>query len=107
MTARNTVPKSRIMLTYDTRQPDQPLPLTELPWWVWMPHVAGLLLGLAAAIGGVAVHAGGIALRCIIAGRPPVTNMFESVVWVSFGVMAFAFELSSILGVAPGGIFVT
>jgi cytochrome c-type biogenesis protein CcsB len=30
-------------------------------------------------------------MRCIIAGRPPVTNMFESVVWVSFGIMAFAF----------------
>ena len=29
--------------------------------------------------------------RCIIAGRPPVTNMYESVVWVSFGVVAFAF----------------
>ena len=31
------------------RQPDQPLPLTELPWWVWTPHLAGLALGLAAA----------------------------------------------------------
>jgi len=31
MTARNTVPKSRIMLTYDTRQPDQPRKEKELP----------------------------------------------------------------------------
>ncbi len=47
--------------------------------------------GLAFAITGVLFHSGGIALRCIIAGRPPVTNMFESVVWVSFAVMAFGF----------------
>src|SRR5690242_1502611 len=31
MTARNTVPKSRIMLTYDTKQPDQPRKEKELP----------------------------------------------------------------------------
>ena len=30
-------------------QPDQPLPFTELPWWVWCTHLAGLLLGLTAA----------------------------------------------------------
>src|SRR5439155_23626636 len=33
----------------------------------------------------------GIIVRCLTAGGPPVTNMFESVVWVSFGVMAFGF----------------
>jgi cytochrome c-type biogenesis protein CcsB len=48
-------------------------------------------IGLTLAVAGVVTHATGIALRCIIAGRPPVTNMFESVVWVSFGVIAFAF----------------
>src|ERR1043166_7243101 len=31
MTARHTVPKSRIMLTYDTPQPDQPRKEKELP----------------------------------------------------------------------------
>ncbi|MGA3171453.1 MAG: cytochrome c biogenesis protein CcsA [Chthoniobacteraceae bacterium] len=46
--------------------------------------------GLTLAIAGVLIHATGIILRCIIAGRPPVTNMYESVVWVSFGIMAFA-----------------
>ena len=65
--------------------------------------IAGVIIAIAALL----FHASGIVMRCLIAGRPPVTNMFESVVWVSFGVMAFAFELSSILGVAPGGIFVT
>jgi cytochrome c-type biogenesis protein CcsB len=47
--------------------------------------------GIALAIAGAIAQAGGITMRCIIAGRPPVTNMFESVVWVAFGVMAFAF----------------
>jgi cytochrome c-type biogenesis protein CcsB len=37
----------------------------------------------------------GFALRCWIAGRPPVSNMYESVLWVSFGCMLFGlvFEL--------------
>ncbi|MBI3827877.1 MAG: cytochrome c biogenesis protein CcsA [Planctomycetes bacterium] len=46
-------------------------------------------------LGGVAIHVYGFALRCLIAGRPPVSNMFESVIWVGFGVVAFGliFEL--------------
>ncbi len=52
---------------------------------------ASLFAGLFCAIAGVLFHGGGIALRCVIAGRPPVTNMFESVVWVSFGVVMFGF----------------
>ncbi len=39
---------------------------------------------------GLSLHILGMALRCYIAGRPPVTNMYESIVWVSFGVMVFA-----------------
>ncbi len=37
----------------------------------------------------------GFGLRCWIAGRPPVTNMYESVLWVAFGTMLFGliFEL--------------
>lgn len=35
----------------------------------------------------------GILLRCYVAGRPPVTNMYESVIWVSFGVVVFAIVL--------------
>jgi ABC-type transport system involved in cytochrome c biogenesis permease subunit len=46
--------------------------------------------GLAAALGAVAVHGTGIALRCLIAGRAPVTNMYESVIWVSLGAAVFA-----------------
>ena len=47
-------------------------------------------IGLLIAMAGVLFHAGGVALRCVIAERPPVTNMFESVVWVSLGTMIFA-----------------
>jgi cytochrome c-type biogenesis protein CcsB len=44
---------------------------------------------------GIAVQTYGFLLRMQIAGRPPVTNMYESVVWVGFGIAAIAliFEL--------------
>ena len=38
----------------------------------------------------------GLACRVIISGRPPVTNMYETVIWVSFGAMLFAVILESI-----------
>jgi cytochrome c-type biogenesis protein CcsB len=46
-------------------------------------------LGVAVALLGLAFHATGIVLRCLIAGRPPVTNMYESIIWVSFAVSFF------------------
>jgi len=46
-------------------------------------------LGVAIAIVGLVFHASGIAMRCLIAGRPPVTNMYESIIWVSFAVSFF------------------
>ena len=52
-------------------------------------------LGVASAAGGWGLHAYGFYLRCSIGGRPPVTNMYESVIWVAFGAITFAliFEL--------------
>ncbi|MBT9583322.1 cytochrome c biogenesis protein CcsA [bacterium] len=52
-------------------------------------------LGVAGAAGGWTLHAYGFYLRCSIGGRPPVTNMYESVIWVGFGAVTFAliFEL--------------
>ncbi|MEM8810565.1 MAG: cytochrome c biogenesis protein CcsA, partial [Cyanobacteria bacterium P01_G01_bin.38] len=46
-------------------------------------------------VAGVAVQSYGFLLRMQIADRPPVTNMYESVVWVGFGIsaIALAFEL--------------
>jgi len=46
-------------------------------------------IGVAVAIAGLAFQAAGIVMRCMIAGRPPVTNMYESIIWVSFAVSFF------------------
>jgi len=46
-------------------------------------------IGVSIAILGLLFHASGIAMRCMIAGRPPVTNMYESIIWVSFAVSFF------------------
>ena len=45
--------------------------------------------GLAFAVAALLFHATAITLRCFIAGRPPVTNMYESIIWVSFAVCLF------------------
>ncbi len=50
----------------------------------WLKHV-----GLVFAVAALLFHATGITLRCMIAGRPPVTNMYESIIWVSFAVSFF------------------
>ncbi len=47
-------------------------------------------VSLVAWISGFAVHLTGFILRCLVAGRPPVTNMYESVIWVSWGVVFFS-----------------
>ena len=39
---------------------------------------------------GLIVHGYGFLERMQIAGRPPVTNMYESVIWVGFGIAAIA-----------------
>jgi cytochrome c-type biogenesis protein CcsB len=46
-------------------------------------------IGVVFAVLGLAFQAAGIAMRCMIAGRPPVTNMYESIIWVSFAVSFF------------------
>jgi len=47
------------------------------------------MLGVAVALLGLAFQAAGIIMRCMIADRPPVTNMYESIIWVSFAVSLF------------------
>jgi cytochrome c-type biogenesis protein CcsB len=71
---------------------------------IWFYGLAFLILLVAHARGGgrllrtvgvsiaalaIAFHASGIVMRCLIAGRPPVTNMYESIIWVSFAVSFF------------------
>jgi cytochrome c-type biogenesis protein CcsB len=47
-------------------------------------------LGLFA---GFILHVYGMALRCYIAGRPPVSNMYETVIWVSWASILFGLVL--------------
>ncbi|NET49329.1 MAG: cytochrome c biogenesis protein CcsA, partial [Merismopedia sp. SIO2A8] len=64
------------------------------PWeGNWNPY----WVGVGVFVGGIGVQAYGFLMRMAIAGRPPVTNMYESVVWVGFGIVAIAllFELMS------------
>jgi cytochrome c-type biogenesis protein CcsB len=51
--------------------------------------------GFALALAAFALHGYGMTLRVLISGRAPVTNMYESVVFVAWGAMLFAllFEL--------------
>jgi ABC-type transport system involved in cytochrome c biogenesis permease subunit len=70
----------------------------------WLLYLASLVIGLAVFrvqsravfslpvvlfACGLAYHLYGFVLRCLIAGRPPVTNMYESVIWVGFGCVFF------------------
>lgn len=74
----------------------------------WMLYLAGLLVlvfvksegrstgywaGFSLIASGFLMHIYGFYMRCSIAGRPPVTNMYESVIWVAFGAVLFAFVL--------------
>lgn len=78
--------------------------------WAWITMLAGVLLfgvsmatdsqklywlGLAAYLGSLGLQMYGFFARIIIAGRPPVTNMYETVIWVAFmsGVFALVLEL--------------
>jgi cytochrome c-type biogenesis protein CcsB len=54
-------------------------------WWVWFFAGIGFLL-----------HTVGFAFRVYLAERPPVTNMYETVVWVSWGAVLFAMILEKI-----------
>ncbi len=79
--------------------------------WAWIFYLCALLVLLLTALWGktlgyrltwLLVLAGlgfeiyGFACRVIISGRPPVTNMYETVIWVSFGAMLFATILESV-----------
>ena len=52
------------------------------PLWTFLPIVLGWL-----------VNTYGLALRTLIAERAPVTNMYESVVFVAWGAVLFALAL--------------
>ena len=62
---------------------------------VWIKPVELYWSAIGLFVGGVIVQSYGFILRMQIADRPPVTNMYESVIWVGFGIAAIAlvFEL--------------
>ena len=79
--------------------------------WAWIIYLVALLLliaagstknnvlygvGFATAVAGFLMHCFGFYLRCVIAGRPPVTNMYESVIYVSLGAILFALLLEAV-----------
>lgn len=49
-----------------------------------------LSIGTLLAWAGLSLLVAGFAIRIWIAGRPPVTNMYESILWVAFGAGLFA-----------------
>jgi ABC-type transport system involved in cytochrome c biogenesis permease subunit len=61
-----------------------------------LPHAVNAWAGIALLLAGFGVHAYGMALRMMITGRPPVTNMYESVIWVAWGVVLFALVFEAI-----------
>ena len=59
-------------------------------WLFSESHHFAKLMAKFLTFSAVILHVLGFGLRCYVAGRPPVTNMYESIIWVSLGVMAFA-----------------
>jgi len=53
--------------------------------WKW-----GNGAGLTQMIAALVLHTLGFSIRSFVAGRPPVSNMYESIVWVAFGAVVFA-----------------
>jgi ABC-type transport system involved in cytochrome c biogenesis permease subunit len=79
--------------------------------WAWIIYFCALLVLLLTAIwardfgymatwaltlAGLGLEIYGFACRIIISGRPPVTDLYETVIWVSFIGMVFAVILESI-----------
>jgi cytochrome c-type biogenesis protein CcsB len=64
--------------------------LAGLLWLFANSHHFARIMAKFLTFSAVILHVLGFGLRCYVAGRPPVTNMYESIIWVSLGVMVFA-----------------
>jgi cytochrome c-type biogenesis protein CcsB len=79
--------------------------------WAWALYLTGLILLTVFMVGGhnrampfstvflmvgFLLHFYGMCLRIYLAGRPPVSNMYETVVWVSWGSVLFGLILARI-----------
>ncbi|RME15191.1 MAG: cytochrome C biogenesis protein [Bdellovibrio sp.] len=63
--------------------------LSEKSSWTYKSAWGFSLLGMALMIYGMGI-------RVFLAGRPPVSNMYETVIWVSFGTLLFGMILEKI-----------
>ncbi len=74
--------------------------------WTWVAYTVAFFLllayiisknnilkiaGSAALLSAFGLHCYGFIIRMMISGRPPVTNMYESVIWVTWGCVLFGF----------------
>ncbi len=79
--------------------------------WSWIAYLIGVLFFIAYSVRGYGwqsvlgwvflslgffLHTYGMGLRVYLAGRPPVSNMYETVVWVPWGAVLFGFILERI-----------
>lgn len=65
--------------------------------FLWMFNKPILVRGAwAFVILGLVMHIYGFAVRIYLTGRAPVTNMYETVVWVGFGTVVFAMIIEAI-----------
>ncbi|USN47725.1 MAG: cytochrome c biogenesis protein CcsA [Pseudobdellovibrionaceae bacterium] len=79
--------------------------------WAWVAYLMGVIFMAFAMVSpkrryyfagwgffvlGLLLHTYGFGLRSYIIGRPPVTNMYESVTWVAYGAVVFAMILEAI-----------
>lgn len=65
--------------------------------FIWIRNLqSGMTLVWSIAILGFVTQILGFAFRVYLAERPPVTNMYETVVWVSWGVVLFSMILEKI-----------
>jgi ABC-type transport system involved in cytochrome c biogenesis permease subunit len=79
--------------------------------WAWILYLAagltlavtsvrgrriGYVLGWLLAGAGALFQIAGFTCRILIAGRPPVSNMYESIIWVAFGAVLFALIFEAI-----------
>ncbi|MCB0357744.1 MAG: cytochrome c biogenesis protein CcsA, partial [Bdellovibrionales bacterium] len=79
--------------------------------WAWMAYLLATILAAMAFVShkkwaqtgawifmilGLVLHTYGMSLRVYIIGRPPVSNMYETVIWVPWGTVVFAMILNAI-----------
>jgi ABC-type transport system involved in cytochrome c biogenesis permease subunit len=62
---------------------------------LWMKKI-GYIATWALVLAGLGFEIYGFACRIIISGRPPVTDLYETVIWVSFIGMVFAIILEAV-----------